>query len=130
MLDKTYYDTWNTRNSKLKFDNYSEYLKSEEWKKVKYKISKRPFYHKCYICNTKNNLEIHHRSYKWINTKLYMMNLVALCRNCHQLIHDISKDNNISVRMVTKKTRKIKKINPTLKGYEIKNIFNNKYKGG
>ena len=45
-LDYTYKDTWKRRHQNLNGMSYGEYLKSDEWKDVKYKTRKRPFYNK------------------------------------------------------------------------------------
>ncbi len=40
---------------------------------------------KCYICGTKDKLQIHHKDKNWRNNK--NNNLVLLCQSCHQKQH-------------------------------------------
>lgn len=100
-IDRTYTDTWQTRSIVLDDISYAEYLKSEEWQRIKRKALKREFYSKCLKCGATENLELHHRSYKWIGTKSAMQGLVPLCRTHHQQIHDYAKANKVSVRVAT-----------------------------
>jgi len=70
---------------------YQKYLHSEVWKekKEKYYSSKLP--KQCYICNSRENLEIHHRSYKRVGGSEYLRDLLPLCRHHHRLIHQYLK---------------------------------------
>lgn len=88
---------------------YADYLRSSEWRKIKSKVRKRAHYQMCWLCDSKQNLEIHHRSYKWIGTKDAMRGLVAVCRDCHQRIHDYAKEHSISVRLATNRLKKPRK---------------------
>lgn len=106
MLDTTFTDTWNTRKSKLNKISYTEYLNSDEWSAIKRKALGRDRYKKCYVCGSKHNIELHHMSYNTIGTT-DLRNIRALCRNHHQEIHDFAKKYNISVRLATRKYRKI-----------------------
>lgn len=105
-LDNSYTDTWKTRSTKLKGLSYSEYLKSHEWYLLKRKASTRPHLQKCYVCGSPKRLELHHRSYNTIGTT-DLRNLRALCRTHHQGIHDYAKAKKISVRLATKKYRRL-----------------------
>jgi hypothetical protein len=104
VLDITYKDTWETRG--LTPEEYKVYLKSDEWKMIKSNAKKRKHYQKCWICKRKDNLEIHHRSYKWIGTKDCMRGLVAMCRDCHQDVHDYARIYHVSVRIATNRLKK------------------------
>ena len=104
-LDNTYQDTWNTRIKNLNGLTYQEYLESDHWERVKYKASLRSNYQKCEFC-PETKVELHHKSYKWINTKFELSAIIALCRKHHQKIHDYAKDNNVSIRISTKKFMK------------------------
>ena len=105
-LDNSYIDTWITRQAKLNGLSYSDYLKSKEWQLIRRKAYKRPHLKKCYVCGSTDKLELHHRSYNTIGTT-DLRNVRAVCRTCHQAIHDYSKQNKISVRLATKKYRKL-----------------------
>ena len=106
MLDKTYADTWKTRRETMGNADYSAYLSSPEWQRIRATAKKRPHYQKCWICGAIHGLEIHHRSYKWVGTEHAMRGLVAVCRTCHQKIHDYAKLKGISVRLATNRYKK------------------------
>ena len=98
--DYTYEDTWNRRIASLDGMTYEDYLKSDHWKRVKYKASKRPNYQMCEFCDS-TKVELHHKTYKWINTKFELSAIIAVCREHHQEIHYLAKENKISVRKAT-----------------------------
>lgn len=103
--DKTYSDTWAKREIKLGGQSYDDYLKSEEWQTIKATCRTRPFYQKCHICEATGRLDIHHTTYKYIHTKQPMRELVALCRECHDGVHQYAREKNCSVRIATLKYR-------------------------
>ena len=64
-----------------------QYLKSPEWKALKSKVLNRDNY-TCQSCNTNGiSLEVHHITYQNFGNE-NLSDLVSLCRNCHQSIHD------------------------------------------
>lgn len=64
-----------------------QYLKSPEWKTLKSKVLNRDD-HTCQSCNTNGTpLEVHHITYQNFGNE-QLSDLVSLCRNCHQTIHD------------------------------------------
>lgn len=89
-------------------EEYQEYLRSEHWKGVKAQFKKRGI-HKCYVCETKWPLELHHISY----ARLYRekrSDLIYLCAACHQEAHDflrVTKGKNASLFNVAKILRGI-----------------------
>jgi 5-methylcytosine-specific restriction endonuclease McrA len=99
-------DTWRERQESLKGLPYVDYLKSQEWLNIKRVARTRPHYQKCFLCGTTQRLEIHHRNYKWLGTKDAMRNLIALCRDCHQSVHDIARKQDITVAYASRKIRK------------------------
>jgi len=108
-IDETYKDTWEMRDKKLKthgYNSYGEYLKSDEWKKIKIRFDKREKFRKCYICKSENNLDVHHKTYKAIAMKNPYKYLFRLCRDCHNKIHEYAKANNVSVRIATNVIKK------------------------
>lgn len=105
-LDWDYSDTWKTRAITLGGQSYADYLKSPEWATVKAKAASRPHYKRCYACGATDNLDIHHRSYKWIGTQHAMRGLVALCRDCHGKTHDLAKQRRVSVRRATRQFKR------------------------
>ena len=104
ILDEVYADTWDRREINLGTQTYGEYLDSVEWKGVKSKAAKRKNYQKCECC-TSTKVELHHTSYKWINTPHELRTIVALCRTHHQEVHDLAKTTGTSVRLATNATR-------------------------
>lgn len=109
--DKTYKDTWNVRGAKLSCSNYQEYLQSDHWIRVKLKASKRPNYQKCEFCDD-TKIELHHKTYKWINTKYELSAIIALCRTHHQEVHDLARIKSISVRRATINLNRVYKSKP------------------
>lgn len=67
--------------------DYYDFLKTPYWKaiaeKVKYKAN-----HRCQICNSGENLNVHHRSYENHGDELrHMEDLICICKNCHEKHH-------------------------------------------
>ena len=63
------------------------YLKSDYWKMRRLQIMDARGY-KCELCGSTNRLEIHHSSYDHLGEE-YDNELFCLCRDCHQLIHNL-----------------------------------------
>ena len=74
-------------NQKLK------YMKSDEWKQKRLLVLARDN-HKCVICGSDSNLEVHHTSYKTLYNE-DLNDLVTLCRYHHHLQHEYYGINNI-----------------------------------
>ena len=70
-----------------------EYMKSNEWKQKRLLVLARDN-HKCIICGSDSNLEVHHTSYKTLYNE-DLNDLVTLCRYHHQLQHEYYGINNI-----------------------------------
>lgn len=72
--------------------NYKEFLKTPYWKIIAYWVKKKSDY-KCSICNNKNSLNAHHRTYdRHFQEHLYWeIDLICLCNKCHSLFHKNSK---------------------------------------
>ena len=67
--------------------DYKKYLKSDYWKGIKKQIHERDEY-KCRLCNSEENICVHHRTYKNLgNEKLE--DLITLCEKCHKNYHKI-----------------------------------------
>ena len=67
-------------------EKYQQYMKSKRWRDLKVAVKKRDN-NKCFVCNSKKNLECHHLNYpKDINdTKMY--SCIMLCEKHHRQIH-------------------------------------------
>lgn len=61
------------------------YLRSEKWK-AKRQEALEGADHRCQVCNSPHELEVHHRTYEhWGNEQ--PGDLTVLCRTCHCLFH-------------------------------------------
>lgn len=63
--------------------HYSEYIKSHEWKERAMAAIMRAGY-RCQVCNSGNDLEVHHRTYENLGHEL-PGDLTVLCHQCHEL---------------------------------------------
>jgi hypothetical protein len=72
------------RLSKATFD-YHAYLKSPDWK-AKRDDRVKAAGGRCQVCNARQNLECHHRTYERIGHEL-PEDLIVLCDGCHGLFH-------------------------------------------
>lgn len=80
--------------------NYSKYLESDNWKKIREQVLQRDN-HKCTVCGTTDNLVIHHISYDNIGNEK-IEDLITVCEKCHNEIHS-TRGWNKSKNKVTKK---------------------------
>lgn len=65
--------------------SYSAYLKTPHWHELKSRKLKIAGF-KCQLCNAKQSLEVHHRSYANLGNEP-LEDLIVLCRNCHEVFH-------------------------------------------
>jgi len=69
---------------------YYEYLKSDKWKLKREKVMLRDK-NVCQACLTRTATDVHHLTYERIyNEPLF--DLVAICRQCHEKIHELERD--------------------------------------
>jgi phage terminase large subunit GpA-like protein len=80
---------------------YSEYLKSEHWKKLKGKKwskAKKKSRVRCAICGTRRGqLDTHHLTYRNLHD-VETSDLRILCHPCHFTLHDLLKEGVITRR--------------------------------
>lgn len=95
-------ETYDLRRGKFTNKEYNEYLKSKEWalKRDKWIILKRFKWCRKKGCKVAK-VDIHHTSYKRVGTPEEGMDVIALCREHHQKVHDVSKKTGLSVRLAT-----------------------------
>lgn len=74
-----------TLPSELKSMAYEEYLKTPEWQERRKKALANAK-HRCQVCNSKDNLNVHHRTYERLGEEL-PSDLTVLCYECHGLFH-------------------------------------------
>ena len=63
-----------------------EYMKSPKWKRKRQKRLDIDG-HRCVLCDTKSNLNIHHTTYSNFRNE-EMEDLRTLCRDCHNSVHE------------------------------------------
>ena len=67
------------------FENYKEFLKTDEWKHIAQMVKERDG-QKCVICGSTENLNAHHIGYD--GDCLDENDIVTLCNRCHECLHD------------------------------------------
>jgi len=65
---------------------YTEYLQTKHWKDIRKKALIRGN-KKCRMCGSKENLQVHHNTYKNIGNERDE-DLTVLCKECHEFFHD------------------------------------------
>lgn len=91
----------------MKFDtafweHYKEYLKSEKWMMKRYKVLVRDG-GMCQGCLEVKAVQVHHKSYDRVFDEP-LFDLVSLCMNCHEKIHDKTTWEERSEVFRTRKT--------------------------
>ena len=69
----------------MEFENYKEFLKTEEWKQIAQMVKERDG-QKCVICGSTENLNAHHIGYD--GDRMDENDIVTLCNRCHECLHD------------------------------------------
>jgi hypothetical protein len=64
---------------------YQEYLQSPEWQEKRDEVLGQAR-HRCRVCNSRHQLEVHHRTYDRVGHER-SDDLTVLCRPCHELFH-------------------------------------------
>jgi hypothetical protein len=64
---------------------YDEYLQTPHWKEGRTKALNRARW-RCQLCNRRENLNVHHRTYERRGHES-PGDLIVLCRDCHKLFH-------------------------------------------
>lgn len=66
--------------------NYDEYMQSDEWRERANQAIERAG-NSCQLCNSQDNLHVHHRTYERLGWEKDM-DLTVLCEDCHNHFHD------------------------------------------
>ena len=75
---------------------YRAYLASNQWNALRKRKLTDVGYH-CQVCNSSENLQVHHKTYKRLfHEKLN--DLTVLCSHCHNLYHQTKIANRLSER--------------------------------
>ena len=85
--------------------NYSDYLKTEHWKKKKQSFL-ATVKRECMICSRKENLHVHHITYKNIGDERNNQ-LALLCKTCHFSAHEQGFEKLNEIRELRKIQRKL-----------------------
>lgn len=72
--------------NKLKTMPYEKYLQTEHWKATRKKALKKANY-KCEVCNSIEELNVHHKTYEHRGEEP-PEDLIVLCHHCHAKFHD------------------------------------------
>ncbi len=81
---------------------YYEYLQTGIWFKIRDSVVLRDE-EKCRICNSEDSLNVHHRCYPEVYGKERKVDLITLCRKCHELFHGIKQHKEKKIRPPKKK---------------------------
>lgn len=84
----SYYSYLKAAKRSVLLKKHLEYLQSKEWAIIREKVLERDDY-TCVLCGaTDCQLDVHHKTYKRHgNEKLF--DLITLCENCHNEIHQL-----------------------------------------
>lgn len=66
--------------------DYNTYLTTNHWRFFRSEAIK--FYQKCKVCNSENNLHLHHSNYENIGRETFN-DVVVLCQKCHKKFHNL-----------------------------------------
>jgi hypothetical protein len=86
---------------------YYEYLKTEHWKNLRSRFGKR-YGFRCYICDSSEDLNLHHKTYKRIGNES-LQDMIWLCEYHHHLSHNFlffNKSSKTNLWTVAKKVKK------------------------
>lgn len=97
------YDISKDRLCILRSMRYEEYIRTREWKRIRKLVLDRDD-HKCRVCNSIEDLHVHHREYSHYGTE-DLNTLTTLCSNCHNLFHNESK---LSKKRWSKETERVR----------------------
>ena len=107
----------------MKFKSYQDYLISEDWKRLR-NLKLKQADNKCQLCNSADNLQIHHRTYKRVYEE-DLNDLTVLCSYCHyrfheklsKIVHDEIKEYELFIQNLNHMIR-LSKIEDKIKEYK------------
>lgn len=85
------------QNRKRQVGDYKEYLKSDEWQRVRNKLLANPYSSNCYFCDAKR-IDFHHVTYLKMDRGKYIL---PVCRECHTKIHRYENEKDITIYKAT-----------------------------
>lgn len=94
-----------------KFISYDDYLQSDEWKEKRARILKRDNF-TCVRCGTGKNLRVHHIRYPEVLGTESDDDLITVCDDCHQKIHegDLDFENKAKDKLKNMVENKLEKV--------------------
>jgi len=73
---------------------YKEYIQSDKWQETRKRFFRSKLWKRqgktCYCCENERKVDIHHKTYKTFGNE-NLNHLVAICRSCHNDVHDLVK---------------------------------------
>lgn len=85
----------------MRKQNYTNYINSNQWRH-----KRQNFLEKKKVCSgcgaTLKKLDVHHTTYERFGRE-FKRDLVAVCRGCHNEIHNLHKSQNISLQEATER---------------------------
>ena len=111
-MKKILQSQYGARNRRLLKQNmsYHEYLNSQMWSSIREQLKSFPEFKKCYCCDKKGKVEMHHKHYRNLFKKeirYHRESILPLCRKCHQEVHDLSLENDWGLRQAARRLRKL-----------------------
>jgi len=96
--------------------NYNQYIQSEAWRRKRRKYFTSKMYKTyptgkaagkfvCYACGSSDRLDLHHKTYKRLGNENITVDLVPLCKVCHDDVHKLQKSKGWNLWGATKKVR-------------------------
>lgn len=117
-IEKMVNESMDSLNECLKRDDemskYHDYIKSDAWKRKRqeyyssnlYKNLKGSGKWNCYCCESHDKpLDLHHKTYKRLGNENIAVDLIPVCRDCHQEIHILEK-SGLQLWDATKRVRR------------------------
>jgi 5-methylcytosine-specific restriction endonuclease McrA len=69
------------------YENYDAYLRSPVWQRKRQQALQRDGY-RCRVCDSADQLHVHHRRYPRVLGTETLDDLTVLCSRCHALAHE------------------------------------------
>ena len=82
---------------------YYEYLESTEWKQTRAQRIEIDG-HKCKICGTEYDLQVHHITYERVYNENVSNDLITLCNSCHHRLHEQLEEYTCRFKEIILKT--------------------------
>lgn len=101
------WERYQKRLASMGLRNYRDYLVSKWWSdtKKRYRDSSLPW--ECWVCGTKERLQLHHRSYFHIGVEP-LSDLVVLCSDHHKEVHAYLDEHGLSAVFTPEALQSIK----------------------